>query len=212
MSACDSLFAPVETRLAARPATKYCCGCCCGLRHGTVTACALLCLYFLAEATGRISMVGSIVLPFGAFAQVVMFLPGAVIYGMGGWSTYQRNTRGLRWLVRYQLIFCVVLVCLLPFTWLLIKFNCTAFESTRNGDCASATNGTACLAMQEDHAVQVAVGEKNTDPECVWDAADGSCTPILGGINGGTQQLPSSLHASCPFYSPCPSAFHYSHH
>ena len=83
MSACDSLFAPVETCLAARPATKVCCFC--GLRTGTVTACAMLCLYFLGEATHMISLVGFIYLPFGAFAHVVMFLPGAVVYGMGAW-------------------------------------------------------------------------------------------------------------------------------
>ena len=103
------------------------------------------------------------------------------------WSTFQRNTRGLRWLVRYQLIFCVVLILTLPFAWVLIKSSCSdMIETTFAGECAAATNGTACLAMR---AGFVSTGDDpHVAPECVW-----VCLTLVGSQVSGPQVCPESV-------------------
>ena len=54
--ACDVVFARIEAWLAARPTTR-CCGCCCGLRAGTITACVFNALYFLGEMTDTFTLI-----------------------------------------------------------------------------------------------------------------------------------------------------------
>ena len=77
---CDDVFAPVETRLAARPASK-CCGCCCGLRVGTIVGCAFNCLYFLGEATQHFTIIASILAGDHAWLRYLIFGSGVVVYG-----------------------------------------------------------------------------------------------------------------------------------
>ena len=88
----------------------------------------------------------------------------------GAWSTFQRNHKGLRMMVRYQLIFSAVLIGLLPFLWLLVRSMCDDASPSIAAECALAHNASVCL---EGVTGLFQAGDDSSHP-CLW--AEGACT------------------------------------
>merc|ERR1712166_94732 len=105
-----------------------------------------------------------------AWLRYLIFGSGVVVYGAGAWSTFQRNHKGLRMMVRYQLIFSAVLIGLLPFLWLLVRSMCDDASASIAAECALAHNASVCL---EGVTGLFQAGDDSSHP-CLW--AEGACT------------------------------------
>ncbi len=144
----------------------------------TLISCSLILLYLIGELTGVFGVIGVIAYQFGdfhAWVRTVMFLPGVVAYAYSTWSTFQRNTKGIRNVARAQLLFVGCLLLVLPFLWLFVARLCEVwFSPMLLDDCTPRLNESWC---QGSGVLQMG---GDTKTECTWVSdAQPACQPTL---------------------------------
>ena len=151
--ALDALFLPIETKLAAKPATKVCC---CGedLRKGLMIVTGVLTVLFIADSIGGLRLEG-----LGVMSSLWPISLAELIFGLvsayGCYGLYNRQPEGARLLARTNLLLAVFMVLLLVTIPLWVPVVCQGAEDLAldndRENCASATAATCGkIAAQTD--------------------------------------------------------------
>ena len=149
--ALDALFLPIESKLAAKPATKVCC---CGedLRKGLMIITGVLTVLCIADSIVGLSLESSgIMSSLWPISLVVLMFGLASAYGF--YRLYNRQPEGARLLARTNLLLAVFMVLMLVTIPLWVPVVCQGAEDLAldndRENCASATAATCGMIVAE---------------------------------------------------------------